>query len=100
MLISCELAMKLEICYALPALVERERRNDVTDTSKEAITQILMRRDGVSRQEARASIAECQRRIDVIIDSETRGVAGLEDVDNVLREELGLEPDYLDSFLF
>lgn len=95
MLISCELAMKLEICYALPALVERVWRNVMVDCSKEEIIRILMRRDGETYEGAVNRVEECQHRFNCLID----GSGGADDVDDILREELGLEPDYVEAFL-
>lgn len=50
----------------------------------ETITQILMRRDGMSREDARELIEELRER-----------VAKGEDPEDLLHDELGLEPDYI-----
>jgi hypothetical protein len=56
--------------------------------SREAVIEILKRRDGMTTDEAEELLEECSDRI-------LRG----EDPDEVLREELGLEPDYLFAIL-
>lgn len=50
----------------------------------ETITQILMRRDGMSREDARELIQELRQRV----------LEG-EDPEELLHDELGLEPDYI-----
>lgn len=49
----------------------------------ESLRQVLMRRDGMSREEAEEAIAEARERV----------IEG-EDPEEVLAEEFGLEPDY------
>ena len=62
----------------------------------EEIIRILMRRDGVSRSEARSMIKECQRRL-----NEEAIVSGdYECAVDIIAEELGLEPDYMMDLLF
>lgn len=48
------------------------------------ITQILMQRDGMSREDARELIEELRERV----------LEG-EDPEDLLHDELGLEPDYI-----
>ena len=50
----------------------------------ETITQILMRRDGMSREDARELVQELRQRV----------LEG-EDPEELLHDELGLEPDYI-----
>ena len=64
--------------------------------SKEDVVKILMRRDGLSEREARLTVVETQAEIDHAI---KRG-CGLDEIENIIADELGLEPDYLMDFLF
>lgn len=50
----------------------------------ETLTQILMQRDGMSREDARELIEELRERV-------REG----EDPEDLLHDELGLEPDYI-----
>jgi hypothetical protein len=54
----------------------------------ESIVEILMRRDGLSKQEAELSVQEARQRV-------TEG----EDPEEVLQDEFGLEPDYIFDLL-
>ncbi len=54
------------------------------EDTQETIKQILMRRDGMSAEEADSVIWEARER-----------VAAGEDPEEVLADEFGLEPDYL-----
>ncbi len=56
--------------------------------SREAVIEILKRRDGMSADEAEKLLEECADRV-------LRG----KDPEEVLREELGLEPDYIFAIL-
>lgn len=60
--------------------------------TKDKVVKILMRRDGVSSEDALAQIQECA---DAIRES---GYDPFE-ADNLLRDYLGLEPDYLFAVL-
>lgn len=62
--------------------------------SNETVKQILMRRDKMEEWEADKRIEEVQFMIWDCVDQES-----LECAEDVLREELGLEPDYLDEFI-
>jgi hypothetical protein len=55
----------------------------------ESLLQVLIRRDGYGVDEARELIAELRER-----------VCDGEDPEEILWEELGLEPDYVDDLLF
>lgn len=50
----------------------------------ESLMEVLMRRDGLTKEEAREAISEARDRV-------WKG----EDPEEVLAEEFGLEPDYL-----
>jgi hypothetical protein len=58
------------------------------------IIEILMNRDSLSYSEAKAAYTECQS---AIMDAVQRGE--FEEVDEILRSELGLEPDYIFCFI-
>lgn len=62
---------------------------------KEAIVAILVRRDGVTPEEARETVNECQEEINAIFEGEGE----FSDPDEVVKEYLGLEPDYTFCFL-
>ena len=59
------------------------------------IIEILMRRDGISEVEAENLIADCQEEMESAI---MRG--NYQECEDILASYLGLEPDYLDYFLF
>jgi len=58
------------------------------------IIEILMNRDSLSYEDARAAYLECQ---DAIEEAVANGE--YEEVDEILRSELGLEPDYIFCFI-
>lgn len=62
---------------------------------KEEIIDMIARRDEISWEEAREAIQECQEAIDWLVLQH----AGIDEVEQALMEELGLEPDYLLAFL-
>ena len=59
------------------------------------IVEILMRRDGISEIEAENLIEECMEEMN---DAIMRG--NYQECEDILASYLGLEPDYLDAFLF
>lgn len=61
----------------------------------ETIEQILMRRDGLDKQEAQDLIDEAKEEVQSII--ENGGT--LEEVEDVVRDYFGLEPDYVEEML-
>lgn len=63
--------------------------------SKEAIVNILMRRDGLSRLNAEDIVDECQYEITDAIDEG----ASIEELEDIIDDYLSLEPDYLETFL-
>ncbi len=62
---------------------------------KKEIEEILMRRDGINREEARNLIERCQEEINDIIEYE----GTLEAVEYAIEDWLGLEPDYVMAFI-
>lgn len=61
-----------------------------------SIVEILMRRDGDTRQEAEERVSECKRRLY----EEAVDVGDYDAAEDIVAEELGLEPDYLMELLF
>lgn len=58
------------------------------------IIEILMRRDGVTYEEAKAMYLDCKSEIEDVLD----GTSCLT-VEEILMSELGLEPDYIFNFI-
>lgn len=59
------------------------------------IMEILMRRDGISRNEAFNIVQQCQEEInDIVMDG-----GNIMEAEDVIADYLGLEPDYLVYFL-
>lgn len=63
--------------------------------TKKDLRDMLMKRDHTSRQEAQYMIDETQQLIDECL--EDGNLYGMEEI---IEDNLGLEPDYLDLFLF
>ena len=59
------------------------------------IIKILIQRDGISELEARNLIEDCMEEMQ---DAIMRG--NYQECEDILASYLGLEPDYLDAFLF
>lgn len=58
------------------------------------IIEILMRRDGITYEEAKEMCLECKEAIMEAIDNDE-----IFEVEDILRSELGLEPDYIFNFI-
>ena len=58
------------------------------------IIEILMRRDGLTYEDAKEAYLECQ---EAIMDAVEDG--NFFEVEEILRSELGLEPDYIFNFI-
>jgi hypothetical protein len=56
------------------------------------IVDVLVKRDGISKKEAEEQIAEIRERI-------YSGEIDAFDIDDVMMDELGLEPDYIEELL-
>lgn len=63
--------------------------------TKETVVEVLMRRDGISQRDAELRVEHCQARIDAAIDTAEMDCS----VEDVLRDELGLELDYIEAFV-
>ena len=61
----------------------------------DSITEVLMRRDGLSEEEAKREVDDFKADIEDSIMS-----GNLEDIEDALMNDLGLEPDYLMDILF
>lgn len=59
------------------------------------LIQLLMRRDGISKNEAIRCITDCKEEIMDIIQND----GTLSEVEDAIAYHLSLEPDYLDYFL-
>lgn len=57
------------------------------------IKEVLMRRDGLSESEA-------ERLLDELYEDLLAAIENGEDPDEVLMDQVGLEPDYLEGFLY
>lgn len=62
----------------------------------EEIIRILMRRDHLSREEALDLYDECQ---EAILETLAENRRSIDDLEMILEDYLGLEPDYLMEFL-
>lgn len=60
-----------------------------------SVTEVLMRRDGISEEDAKREVEDFQADIEDSIMS-----GNLEDIEDALMNDLGLEPDYLMDILF
>ena len=61
----------------------------------DSITEVLMRRDGLSEEDAKREVDDFKADIEDSIMS-----GDLEDIEDALMNDLGLEPDYLMDILF
>lgn len=61
----------------------------------DSITEVLMRRDGMSEEDAKREVDDFKEDIEDSIMS-----GNLEDIEDALMNDLGLEPDYLMDILF
>lgn len=71
----------------------------MADYGKEEIVKILIRRDGISHGEAEDIVNECQWVINDILDSEMTDLERLLEIEETIKDYLGLEPDYIFAFL-
>jgi len=61
----------------------------------EHITDVLVRRDGITEEEAERQVADFREEIDDMIME-----GDLEGIEDALMDDFGLEPDYLMDILF
>lgn len=63
--------------------------------TKTRILRILMERDGLTESEAMFTLHDVEQQIDMVLENGGSVV----DVEEIIADELGLEPDYLETFL-
>lgn len=63
-------------------------------TTKNELALLLMRRDNLTREDANAMISDFQESVDDALDTNS-----YHDLDDLIQDELGLEPDYLMLFI-
>ena len=63
------------------------------------VVRLIMRRDGISYEEATQAIDECVRSIYEVLDEDLGSLDTYEIVTGILAHDLGLEPDYLEMLL-
>lgn len=66
--------------------------------TKKDIIKILMKRDDLTKEEATDIVNETQDLINEVVESEDAWEAMI-DVENILADQLGLEPDYMMAFI-
>lgn len=66
---------------------------------KKEIVEILMRRDGITENEAWTMVEECQEEIDDVLSHSNGAYSMYELVTDILAADLGLEPDYMFAFI-
>ena len=66
---------------------------------KKEIVEILMRRDGITENEAWSIIEDCQVEIDEAITNCHQAYSIYEAITDILAYNLGLEPDYMFAFI-
>ena len=59
------------------------------------IAEILMRRDGISYNEAMDMVEKCQEELEILV----QGGGSIDDAEDCVAYWLGLEPDYLVTLL-
>ena len=72
----------------------------MADYGKEQIVKILMKRDRISKYLAEDIVDECQYVINDILDSEMTDFERLNEIEETIKDYLGLEPDYIFAFLW
>lgn len=65
----------------------------------ETVIRILMRRDGLTHKEAYEAVRECMDMIEECINNCSSAAAAYAEATDILQEELGLEPDYLEELM-
>ncbi len=63
-------------------------------TTKNELALLLMRRDNLTREDANAMISDFQESVDDALDRDD-----YHDLDDLIQDDLGLEPDYLMLFI-
>jgi len=66
------------------------------NNERDTLKNTLVNRDGITPEEAQSQINDVTSDIETIVSS----CGSLTEVEDLLMDELGLEPDYLDEILF
>ena len=76
-------------------MTQKRKTIIINDMNKgiEKVTRILMNRDGSDHAEAKEQVEECARRCNDAFEN------GEFILDDIIQDELGLEPDYLEDIL-
>ena len=61
----------------------------------EELAEMLAKRDGISLNEALIAVRDCAAEMELAFYN-----GSLDEAEDILRSSLGLEPDYLDLFIF
>lgn len=61
----------------------------------EELTELIANRDGISYNEAAIAVKECARELSYAFMD-----GNIDEVEEIIKDCLGLEPDYLDLFIF
>ncbi len=75
-------------------MTKKEGKGGLIMVERSSIKEILMRRDGMSENEARNQIEEARYELDLLI-REGR----LEEAEEICADYFGLEPDYIDELI-
>ena len=70
--------------------------NRGSNNTKMNLKNTIMKRDGLTSEEADEQIEEFQKELDELMNDEQ---CTLWNVEQLMEESFGLEPDYLDSFI-
>jgi hypothetical protein len=73
---------------------QRRINNTMSWITKNTIANILVRRDGISREEAEDIINNCQWELNNAFAS-----GNIDEAEEIVADWLGLEPEYLEAFL-
>lgn len=61
----------------------------------EELAQMIANRDGISYREGLAAVRDCAAELELAFMN-----GSVNEAEDILREDLGIEPDYLDLFIF
>ena len=63
---------------------------------KSEIIDILMRRDNIDEDEAQQIVEDVQNRVNEVMFAS----CDLDEIEEIIRNDLGLEPDFVEAFIF
>lgn len=64
------------------------------------VIEIIMKRDGMNRTDATELVKGVKAQIDIVVSENDGDLSTIEEIEQIIADELGLEPDYVDDFLF